>query len=134
MRTHHDKHPTQPLTGSTGPAASMPPVHDSAREEHNGQMVSPAEIRLCAYRKWENAGKPTGDGIKFWLEAEQELIARMDEKFAQPDDWPGRHEHERRESENAAQTRQLSVDSHYRDNNRMFQSHGDRGHRHNGGG
>jgi hypothetical protein len=28
----------------------------------------------------------------------------------------------------------VSVDSHYRDNNRMFQSHGDRGHRHGSSG
>ena len=26
------------------------------------------------------------------------------------------------------------VDSHYKDNNRMFQSHGERGHRHGGSG
>ncbi|MBA4190430.1 MAG: hypothetical protein C0467_20780 [Planctomycetaceae bacterium] len=31
------------------------------------------EVRLCAYRKWENAGRPGGDGVQFWLEAEQEL-------------------------------------------------------------
>lgn len=30
-------------------------------------------IRLCAYQKWERAGKPSGDAVKFWIEAEQEL-------------------------------------------------------------
>lgn len=30
-------------------------------------------IRELAYTKWEQAGWPTGDGIQFWLEAEQEL-------------------------------------------------------------
>lgn len=30
--------------------------------------------RLCAYRKWESTGMPSGDGIQFWLEAEQELM------------------------------------------------------------
>ncbi|MCE9606032.1 MAG: DUF2934 domain-containing protein [Planctomycetia bacterium] len=29
-------------------------------------------IRLCAYRKWESAGKPSGDGVEFWLAAEHE--------------------------------------------------------------
>lgn len=32
------------------------------------------DIRVLAYRKWETAGKPPGDGSRFWLEAEQELI------------------------------------------------------------
>jgi hypothetical protein len=31
-------------------------------------------VRARAYRKWELAGKPQGDGIRFWLEAEQELL------------------------------------------------------------
>ena len=30
-------------------------------------------IRLCAYQKWEAAGKPGGDGLQFWLEAERQL-------------------------------------------------------------
>jgi hypothetical protein len=32
------------------------------------------EVRLRAYLRWEAAGKPEGDGVKFWLEAEQELL------------------------------------------------------------
>lgn len=31
------------------------------------------DIRLRAYLKWEAAGKPCGDGVSFWLEAEKEL-------------------------------------------------------------
>ena len=34
--------------------------------------VSEDTVRLSAYQKWENAGRPSGDGVKFWLEAEQE--------------------------------------------------------------
>jgi hypothetical protein len=40
----------------------------------NGQPVSEEEIRLCAYRKWEATGRPAGDGVQFWLEAEKELL------------------------------------------------------------
>jgi hypothetical protein len=29
-------------------------------------------IRLLAYTKWEAAGKPEGDGLRFWLEAKRE--------------------------------------------------------------
>ena len=32
-------------------------------------------IRALAHRKWEAAGCPAGDGLDFWLEAEQEVIA-----------------------------------------------------------
>jgi hypothetical protein len=34
------------------------------------------EVRRHAYLKWEAAGKPPGDGINFWLDAEQELLQR----------------------------------------------------------
>lgn len=39
----------------------------------NGQPVSEEAIRTYAYRKWETAGKPCGDGVNFWLDAEREL-------------------------------------------------------------
>jgi hypothetical protein len=29
-------------------------------------------IREAAYYRWERAGKPSGDGVKFWVEAERE--------------------------------------------------------------
>jgi Protein of unknown function (DUF2934) len=40
------------------------------------KRVSKDDIRLRAYQKWQAAGMPTGDGVRFWLEAEREL-ARM---------------------------------------------------------
>ena len=32
-------------------------------------------IRERAHRKWEAAGRPAGDGLDFWLEAEREIHA-----------------------------------------------------------
>jgi len=32
-------------------------------------------IRDLAYHKWEQAGCPDGDGVRFWLEAEHDLLA-----------------------------------------------------------
>ena len=32
------------------------------------------EIRPLAYRKWEEAGRPAGDGVWFWLAAEKEIL------------------------------------------------------------
>jgi hypothetical protein len=37
------------------------------------QPVSVDEIRLRAYLRWEAAGRPPGDGVRFWLYAEREL-------------------------------------------------------------
>jgi hypothetical protein len=31
-------------------------------------------IRECAYRKWEAAGKPQGNGSEFWYQAEEEIL------------------------------------------------------------
>ncbi|HKI33984.1 MAG TPA: DUF2934 domain-containing protein [Gemmataceae bacterium] len=33
------------------------------------------EVERRAYLKWEAAGKPPGDGTRFWLAAERELLA-----------------------------------------------------------
>jgi hypothetical protein len=37
----------------------------------------PAEeaVRIGAYLRWDAAGRPGGDGVRFWLEAEQEMLA-----------------------------------------------------------
>ena len=36
-------------------------------------------VRDAAYRKWQEAGEPPGDGVQFWLEAEQECNCTDDE-------------------------------------------------------
>jgi hypothetical protein len=96
------------------------------------------DIRLSAFHKWDAAGKPTGDGAQFWLEAEQELKAGQELAVGRNEKLIGRDD---RRVDGALQTQAAgenakalnsSVDSHYRDNNRMFQRHGERGHRHGG--
>jgi hypothetical protein len=119
MSQHHPKHAPPTHVSPGKPAAS-----------DTGKLASYDDIRLCAYQKWETAGKPNGDGVQFWLEAEQELVEGKKEKFAQADGWCGDREQERREAEKDLKEGNANVDSHYRDNNRMFQSHGERGHRH----
>ena len=37
--------------------------------------ASEEAIRERAHRKWEAAGRPAGDGLDFWLEAEREIQA-----------------------------------------------------------
>jgi hypothetical protein len=42
---------------------------------HGGVSLEEA-TRVRAYQKWEQAGRPEGDGVPFWLEAESELRTR----------------------------------------------------------
>lgn len=57
------------------------PAQDSAKpaRESAGKRAaaspprSEEQIRQLAYQKWEAAGKPLGDGLHYWLEAEREL-------------------------------------------------------------
>jgi len=60
------------------PASSLPAsVSDSpstADRPQSDRTISLEQIRHRAYLKWEAAGKPDGDGARFWIEAEQELL------------------------------------------------------------
>jgi len=75
MHKHHHRHATPATSGPNGSttATATQPTVASGDKICNGQLVCAEDIRLRAYRKWESAGKPTGDGIRFWLDAEQEL-------------------------------------------------------------
>jgi hypothetical protein len=63
-----DRTSSKATTESAAAVASIP-----AEQSHNGQPVSEDAIRLRAYHNWEVSGKPIGDCVRFWLEAEQEL-------------------------------------------------------------
>jgi hypothetical protein len=45
-----------------------------ASRSERPRRITLENIRLRAYLKWEAAGKPDGDGSRFWLEAEEELL------------------------------------------------------------
>jgi Protein of unknown function (DUF2934) len=73
----HKPHHTRETSAQPAPAPPSIPtqaVVTSQQTHHMKKLVSEEDIRGSAYRKWESAGKPTGDGIRFWLEAEQELV------------------------------------------------------------
>jgi Protein of unknown function (DUF2934) len=73
MHTDHTKLSTLVQSGSTKPSTAMQTAVAPGDKNQKAQFASGEAIRLCAYRKWERAGKPAGDGIQFWLEAEREL-------------------------------------------------------------
>ena len=60
---------TRPSFTSDSPIASV-----SDNQDANCESVSEEAIRLRAYQKWEAAGKPDGDGRRFWLEAVHEVL------------------------------------------------------------
>jgi hypothetical protein len=62
--------PAKPIIRpKTGPAAT-PQV-----PKQNLNTVSEETIRFRAYQNWEAAGKPAGNSLYFWSEAERELLS-----------------------------------------------------------
>ena len=134
MTRRHHKRATLAQAGAGKPTTPTEAVIASSDSDHTAKLVSDEDIRLAAYQKWEAAGKPAGDGVQFWLQAEQELVEGRDEKLVQRGGCHEHREHGRPPAVKEVKECDVIVDSHYRDNNRMFQSHGDRGHRHGGSG
>jgi hypothetical protein len=48
-------------------------IAEGGAQTVNGIVVPEDAIRLSAYFKWVVAGRPAGDGVNFWLDAEREL-------------------------------------------------------------
>ncbi len=70
------------MTTEVAEAPSQAPAkkNEKPKREQSVTATTPASppvsveaIRMCAYLKWEAAGKPQGDGCRFWFEAEREL-------------------------------------------------------------
>jgi hypothetical protein len=62
------------------------------------------------------------------------IAKRAFDKFIQRGGAHGHHEKDWLEAEKEVKEDKTIVDSHYKDTNRMFQNHGERGHRHGGKG
>ncbi len=66
-----------PLSGhavSKSHAATSHPDALPVHVERNGKPIATEDdIRTLAHAKWEAAGCPPGDGLDFWLAAEQDL-------------------------------------------------------------
>jgi hypothetical protein len=61
--------------------AVEPPI--KAEPAASADALTEETIRLHAFWKWEHAGRPPGDGVTFWLEAEQELQRTRDMNLGQ---------------------------------------------------
>ena len=71
MTHHQHAHATRTHAGPGKRTTVSNAGVTSSDNDDNGKVAWYEGIRICAYRKWEAAGKPTGDGVQFWLEAEQ---------------------------------------------------------------
>ena len=58
------------LTGSKSKTSEAIPAKRRLAEK---RTIPEGIIRIRAYQKWEAAGKPEGQSLRFWLEAEREL-------------------------------------------------------------
>ncbi|HEY8506417.1 MAG TPA: DUF2934 domain-containing protein [Gemmataceae bacterium] len=69
MASRHPKSakPAPPKSAERATAPAQPAAAPAGSQE---------QIRRLAYQKWEAAGRPAGDGVSFWLEAEKELSRR----------------------------------------------------------
>lgn len=63
--------PAAPRTISPADAANK--VSLNTTKTPNRSAPDEEQVRARAYALWEQAGRPEGDGLQFWLEAEQEL-------------------------------------------------------------
>jgi hypothetical protein len=72
------KNPTPPTTRpaaprTTSPADAADRVRANTAKTPGRAAPSDEQIRARAYSLWEEAGRPSGDGVQFWLAAEREL-------------------------------------------------------------
>jgi hypothetical protein len=76
MHKHHPKTETSAHTASAQSRSESQVGVTSGTNEpvQKDKTKSQASVRVRAYQKWEAAGKPHGDGVNFWLAAEQELL------------------------------------------------------------
>src|SRR5262245_61929303 len=56
--------------------SDAPATNSDDRRNPRASLPAHEAIELCAYLRWEAAGRPAGDGVDFWLAAEDELAHR----------------------------------------------------------
>ena len=86
MNTRYDTHAPFAHGHRSHPVSLLSAAVATADKEIIDALAMHEDIQLCAFHKWEAAGMPTGDGVRFWLEAEQELAEGAREKVAARDD------------------------------------------------
>ena len=83
MSRHHPKTATlnhsAPVKPPSEPKAVLAP--SPGGQPQKPKLACEEMTRLRAYQKWETTGTPQGNGVQFWLDAEQELLAAEEGRF-----------------------------------------------------
>jgi len=64
----------KPAATELAPKSKKAAAPGPASKPLNVKSAGDQAIRVGAYLRWEAAGKPEGDGVNFWLEAEKDLF------------------------------------------------------------
>jgi hypothetical protein len=75
MNKHHRKAEAAPRPAPAVAPARAPAADARQGGRPHGGVTLEEATRVRAYQLWDRAGRPEGDGVAFWLEAEAELKA-----------------------------------------------------------
>jgi len=63
-----------PVSDSTTSKSKASASSGRADRAQSGKSIPEDAIRIRAHQKWEAAGKPNGEDLRFWLEAQREIL------------------------------------------------------------
>ena len=86
MNTRYDNHAPFAHAHRSHPVSLLSTAVASADRAFIDALAVHEDVRLCAFYKWEAAGKPSGNDFPFWFEAEQEVSGAPSERPAAPDE------------------------------------------------
>jgi len=64
----------EPASANTTSKSKAPVASGPNDQIKTARFVSEETIRIRARQKWEAAGKPNGEDLRFWFEAEREIL------------------------------------------------------------
>ena len=105
MNTRYDNHAPFAHGHRSHPVSLLSTAVASADRAFIDALAMHEDIQLCAFYKWEAAGKPSGNEFPFWFAAEQELTRGPSENPAATD---GRHPDQPRETRTAGEKQDTS--------------------------
>jgi len=86
MNTRYETHAPFAHDHRSHPVSLLSTAVASADRAFIDALAVHEDVRLCAFYKWEAAGKPSGNDIAFWLEAELEVTRGQSEISTSADD------------------------------------------------
>jgi hypothetical protein len=123
MNTRYDNHASFAHGDRSHPVSLLSAAVATADKALIGALAVREDIQLCAFHKWEAAGRPSGDGVQFWLEAEKELSEARTDKSVDRDGRSLDHSIETPAAQENAKALDASVDNWGRGNSQDADRH-----------